>query len=57
MLTGRLSFRGKYEQAIDHLEYLLSVPSAVTVPLLKIDPVWDPLREYPRFKKLVEGKK
>lgn len=44
---------GEYEKAIDHLEYLLSVPSAVTVPLLKIDPVWDPLREHPRFKKLV----
>ncbi len=45
---------GEHEKAIDHLGYLLSVPSAVTVPLLKIDPVWDPLREHPRFKKLIK---
>lgn len=46
---------GEQDAAIDQLEVLLSVPSQVTVPLLKIDPRWDPLREHPRFRALVSG--
>ena len=45
---------GKYDLAIDKLEYLLSIPGELSIPLLKIDPLWDPLREHPRFKKLIE---
>jgi serine/threonine protein kinase/tetratricopeptide (TPR) repeat protein len=46
---------GEYEMAIDELEYLLSIPaSAIRVPLLRIDPMWDPLRDHPRFQKLLE---
>ncbi len=45
---------GEYDAAIDQLELLLSIPSEVTVPLLRIDPQWDPLREHPRFQALVE---
>ncbi len=44
---------GKYDDAIDKLEYLLSIPCQVSVPLLKIDPKWKSLREHPRFKQLV----
>jgi len=50
---------GEYEQAIDHLEHLLSIPSAeflwqsVSIPLLRIDPQWDLLREYPKFQRLL----
>ncbi|MBN1896028.1 protein kinase [bacterium] len=46
---------GKYEEAIDQLETWLSVPSAVSIPLLRIDPVWGPLRDNPRFRKLAGG--
>ncbi|MBA7658449.1 MAG: tetratricopeptide repeat protein [Calditrichaeota bacterium] len=42
------------EAAIDKLAYLLSIPGDLSVPLLKLDPTWDPLREHPRFKALVE---
>jgi hypothetical protein len=32
---------------------LLQLPSGLTAALLKLDPVWDPLRGDARFKKLV----
>jgi len=41
---------GRPEDAIDVLEQLLAVPSrAVSREVLRIDPVWDPLREQPGF--------
>jgi serine/threonine-protein kinase len=46
---------GMYEEAIDQLELMLSVPSEMSPALLRIDPAWDPLRNHPRFQKLVEG--
>jgi len=47
---------GQYEDAISKLEYLLSIPAGdiISVPTLRLDPDWDPLRENPRFKRLVE---
>jgi len=47
---------GEYEAAIDQIETALSVPSFVSAGLLRIDPIWDPLRSNPRFRRLVEGK-
>jgi TolB-like protein/Tfp pilus assembly protein PilF len=40
---------GEPDQAIALLDHLLSVPSPVTVTLLKIHPIWDPIRNDPRF--------
>jgi serine/threonine-protein kinase len=45
---------GRQDEAIDQLEYLLTVPSYLTVASLRIDPTWDPLRDHPRFHKLLE---
>ncbi len=46
---------GEYDAALDQIEYLLSIPfDYLSVQLLKIDPRWDPLREHPRFKRLLE---
>jgi len=45
---------GDFDAAIDQLEYLLSIPGLLSIPLLRLDPTWDPLRDHPRFKKLVE---
>ncbi len=45
---------GEYDLAIEELENLLSIPSDLSVPMLKIAPIYDPLRDHPRFQALVE---
>jgi hypothetical protein len=44
---------GREEEAIERLEYLLSIPSDMSVWMLRLDPAWDPLRGNPRFEALV----
>ncbi len=46
---------GDYEAALDRIEFLLSIPSELSIPLLALDPKWDPLREHPRFKALIDS--
>ncbi len=46
---------GEFDAAIEKLEFLLSIPSELSIPLLRLDPAWDPLRDHPRFKKLIEA--
>jgi TolB-like protein/Tfp pilus assembly protein PilF/predicted Ser/Thr protein kinase len=49
---------GDYDEAIDQLEYLLSIPGYLTtIPFLRIDPTWAPLRNHPRFQKLLARNK
>ena len=45
---------GEYERAIDQLEFLLSITSWVSVNSLRIDPIWEPVRDNPRFRRLLE---
>ena len=47
---------GENDQAIDTLRQVLALPSggrAISSALLKLDPVWDPLRKDARFLKLI----
>ena len=44
---------GEKDKAIDTLDELLSMPGYVSIPLLEIDPVWDPLRDNPRFQEML----
>ena len=45
---------GEFDKALDKIEYLLSVPSPMSIPLLKLDSRWKPLMSHPRFQKLQE---
>jgi TolB-like protein/Tfp pilus assembly protein PilF len=44
---------GESDAAVRRLGYLLSIPSDMSVNLLRTDPLWDPLRANPAFKRLV----
>ncbi len=44
---------GEYDAAIDQLDSLLAVPLITAVPMLRIDPTWEPLRDRPRFQALL----
>jgi eukaryotic-like serine/threonine-protein kinase len=48
---------GEHEAAQDQLEALFALPGGnpLSAPLLRVDPVWAPLREHPRFRRLVEA--
>ena len=48
---------GAPEEAIKRLRHLLSIPAggAASIAALKIDPVWDPIRNRPDFQQLLSG--
>jgi serine/threonine protein kinase len=48
---------GASEEAVKRLRRLLSIPAGVVVSIarLKIDPVWDPIRNRPDFQQLLSG--
>jgi serine/threonine-protein kinase len=45
---------GAPEEAIKRLRHLLSIPAgSISIARLKIDPVWDPIRNRPDFQQLL----
>ena len=44
---------GAYDEAMSGLDQLVKIPSNVSVPMLRVDPWFDPLRQHPRFQRLV----
>jgi serine/threonine-protein kinase len=49
---------GEPAEAVKTLRRLLSIPAGLLISLqqLKIDPVWDPIRNDPGFQQLLAGK-
>ena len=37
---------GEYDTAVDEIEYVLSIPGWSSVHDLRLDPIWDPLRDH-----------
>jgi eukaryotic-like serine/threonine-protein kinase len=48
---------GEYDLAFDQIEILLKNPTWFSVNLLKVDPVWDPLRSHPRYTEIIGNTK
>jgi TolB-like protein/Flp pilus assembly protein TadD len=48
------AWTGEHDQAFGLLDHLLVVPNGITIPGLKLDPIWDPLRKDPRFQALID---
>jgi TolB-like protein/Tfp pilus assembly protein PilF/class 3 adenylate cyclase len=48
---------GATAEAVENLKKLLSIPAGETVSIarLKVDPVWDPIRNHPGFQQLLAG--
>jgi TolB-like protein len=49
------AWAGEPQNATNRLRHLLSIPSGISIARLKIDPVWDPIRNHPDFQKLLTG--
>ena len=45
---------GEADEAFRLIDHLLETPNGLTIPLLKLDPIWDPLRNDPRFQALID---
>ena len=49
-----LAQAGEVDAALDEIEQLLAGPGYLSVHTLRLDPLWDPLRDHPRFQALLE---
>jgi TolB-like protein/Tfp pilus assembly protein PilF len=53
-LAAIYTWVGEHDEAFRLLDHLLQIPNGITVAVLKLDPVWDPLRKDPRFQALLD---
>ncbi|MCK4236870.1 MAG: hypothetical protein KAX38_07105, partial [Candidatus Krumholzibacteria bacterium] len=45
---------GEHDAAIEQIDYIFSIPFVFSVQDLRIDPKWDPLREHPKYQRLLD---
>ncbi|MGH8004127.1 MAG: protein kinase domain-containing protein, partial [Limisphaerales bacterium] len=48
---------GEYDAALKEIAYLLSIPSELHISSLRLEPIWAPLKNHPRFQKLIAEEK
>ena len=48
---------GEHDAAVKRIAYLLTIPMDLSVPYLRADPMWDPLRSNPNFQRLIGATK
>jgi eukaryotic-like serine/threonine-protein kinase len=48
-----LARAGAADEALDEIERLLTGPSFLSIHRLRLDPLWDPIRDHPRFNALL----
>ena len=53
-LSQAYTLSGEMELALDKLEFLMTIPSDLNVSGLRRYPLYDPLRDHPRFKALIK---
>ena len=51
------AWAGRPQDAVKRLRHLLSIPAgqSVSIAVLKLDPIWDPIRDRPDFQQLLSG--
>ncbi len=45
---------GDYNNALKQIDFILSIPGTFTTSILKLDPLYDPLRNLPGYKAIIE---
>lgn len=53
-LAGVYVAVGQFDDAVELLERQLNIPSYTSVARLRLEPVWDPIRDFPAFQDLLE---
>src|SRR6266498_2279175 len=48
------AWTGEFDEAFRLLDHLLDIPNGLTVTMLKLEPIWDPLRKDPRYHALID---
>jgi tetratricopeptide (TPR) repeat protein len=54
LLAQIYAWVGEHDEAFRLLDHLLAAPNGLSVPILKLDPVWDPLHKDSRFQSLID---
>ena len=45
---------GDFNNALKQIDFLLSIPGSFSVEILKKDPIYDPLRNLPGYKAIIQ---